>query len=527
MKILQIRFQNLNSLAGIWHIDFTDPSYGENSLFAITGPTGSGKSTLLDAVCLALYGRTPRLSRISKTSNEIMSRRTGICFAEVEFETVKGHFRCHWSQHRSRQQAGGDLQQPKHEIADAATSTILESRIRNVAIRVEEVTGMDFDRFTRSTLLAQGGFATFLQAAPDDRAPLLEQITGTEIYSRLSIKVHELRTEEQAKLQELKQTLAHINLLSSEEEQELHKIICDREQQSELHKRESAEIRKKLDWLNMLTELRNEIKKEQRQLQGIREEEKEYATELKQLPLGLAARELEPVYLEHEALVSKQRNDITEIKRLTADLDDFLRLQKIADKDYHEGEQKLKLTERERNSAQQLIKQVQELDLRLQTAKEQLHEHDNTLKTLSYKKTIGEDTLKTLRQKLELEENRKKKLHIFFKQQGSDEKLGEEFSALQMEINSILHLQDQCAVSSQTRKKCRTGDTEKKTDGDTASKRRNDPTKKSYRRRSDTPRPETEKQSAPPGKKCRNTATGPFLHANQRKGNRGSSPPFR
>ena len=185
MKILQVRFQNLNSLAGSWHIDFTDPAYGENSLFAITGPTGAGKSTLLDAICLALYGRTPRLSRISKRSNEIMTRQTGICFAEVEFETVKGHFRCHWSQHRSRQQPGGELQQPKHEIADAANATILESRIRNVATRVETVTGMDFDRFTRSTLLAQGGFAAFLQATPDKRAPILEQITGTDIYSRL------------------------------------------------------------------------------------------------------------------------------------------------------------------------------------------------------------------------------------------------------------------------------------------------------------------------------------------------------
>jgi ATPase involved in DNA repair len=52
---------------------------------------------------------------------------------------------------------------------------------------------MDFDRFTRSMLLAQGGFAAFLQAAPDDRAPILEQITGTEIYSRISIRVHERR----------------------------------------------------------------------------------------------------------------------------------------------------------------------------------------------------------------------------------------------------------------------------------------------------------------------------------------------
>ena len=160
-------FQNLNSLKGIWEIDFSSSAYAENSLFAIVGPTGAGKSTLLDALCLALYGATPRLGKITKSSNQIMSRHTGVCFAEVEFSTVKGRFRCHWYQHRSRLASHGELQQPKHEITDASSDTLLESQIRHVTSKVEEVTGMDFDRFTRSTLLAQGGFAAFLEASAD------------------------------------------------------------------------------------------------------------------------------------------------------------------------------------------------------------------------------------------------------------------------------------------------------------------------------------------------------------------------
>jgi exonuclease SbcC len=119
-----------------------------------------------------------------------MSRQTGECFAEVTFETQKGRFRCHWSQHRARKRPGGEFQAPKHEIADADSGKIIEAKIRDVAYRIEKVTGMDFDRFTRSMLLAQGGFAAFLQAVPDERAPILEQITGTEIYSRMSIRVH-------------------------------------------------------------------------------------------------------------------------------------------------------------------------------------------------------------------------------------------------------------------------------------------------------------------------------------------------
>jgi len=102
MRILQVRFKNLNSLVGEWQIDLMHPAFASDGIFAITGPTGAGKTTILDAICLALYGRTPRLNKVTKSGNEIMSRQTGECFAEVTFETQSGRFRCHWSQHRAR-----------------------------------------------------------------------------------------------------------------------------------------------------------------------------------------------------------------------------------------------------------------------------------------------------------------------------------------------------------------------------------------------------------------------------------------
>ena len=114
MRILSIRFANLNSLAGEWHINFADKDFLTSGIFAITGPTGSGKSTILDALCLALYGSTPRLGKISKSSNDIMTRGTGKCFAEVVFSTVHGEFRCRWSQNRAREKAEGALQQATH-----------------------------------------------------------------------------------------------------------------------------------------------------------------------------------------------------------------------------------------------------------------------------------------------------------------------------------------------------------------------------------------------------------------------------
>ncbi len=259
MKILHIRFQNLNSLSGTWEIDFTAAPYTANSIFAITGPTGAGKSTLLDALCLALYGMTPRLRKITKTSNQIMSRHTGVCFSEVTFQTVKGSFRCHWSQHRSRQRPGNELQQPKHEIANASTDMVLESHIRKVARKVEEVTGMDFERFTRSTLLAQGGFAAFLEATADKRSPILEQITGTEIYSQLSMKVHELRLIELKKLEDLEQALQLIDLLSPEAEEKLQTIITEKEQESSAVRKAITRHRINIGWLDNILLLKKNL----------------------------------------------------------------------------------------------------------------------------------------------------------------------------------------------------------------------------------------------------------------------------
>jgi len=216
MKILTLRFANLNSLQGEWQIDFTRPEYAADGVFAITGPTGSGKSTILDAICLALYGETPRLNKITVSSNEIMSRHAGECFAEVTFAAASGIFRCTWSQHRSRKKPGGALQPQKHEIADAATGAVIQSKVQETRQEVEARTGMDFDRFTRSMLLAQGDFAKFLQADADQRAPVLEQITGTEIYSVISMKVHERKRTEQERLQRLEIEAGGIRLLTPE-----------------------------------------------------------------------------------------------------------------------------------------------------------------------------------------------------------------------------------------------------------------------------------------------------------------------
>ncbi len=258
MRILQIRFKNLNSLAGEWFIDLTHPSYTSDGIFTITGPTGAGKTTILDAICLALYGCTPRLE-ISQKENGIMSRQTGECFAEVTFETPAGHYRCHWSHRRAYQKSDGNLQQARHEIANADTGEIIESGIQRTGSAIERLTGMNFDRFTRSMLLAQGRFDTFLKANANDRAPILEQITGTGIYSDISIRVHELARAENEKLNLLRAELGGITLLEPEQENTLQQELTTRQAEETALAGQIAETGQAIQWLTTVENLKREI----------------------------------------------------------------------------------------------------------------------------------------------------------------------------------------------------------------------------------------------------------------------------
>ncbi|ABE55785.1 SMC protein-like protein [Shewanella denitrificans OS217] len=217
MKILSLRFKNINSLKDEWKIDFTLSPFKENGLFAITGPTGSGKTTILDAICLALYHRTPRLSVISKSTNELMTRGTGSALAEVEFEVKGKAYRAFWSQRRSRDLADGNLQDAQVELAELESGVILASQIKQKTELVESITGLDFARFTRSMLLSQGDFAAFLNASANERAELLEELTGTEIYSLISERVHLEFGEQKHRLNLLKVQLDSVKLLSAEE----------------------------------------------------------------------------------------------------------------------------------------------------------------------------------------------------------------------------------------------------------------------------------------------------------------------
>ena len=365
MKILELRFKNLNSLYGEWLIDFADPEYVSNGIFALTGPTGAGKSTILDAICLALYGATPRLGKITKSGNEIMSRQTGECYAEVLFESQAGRFRCHWEQRRARKKAEGNLQDQEHQIADDATGKPIETKKSLVGAVIEEKTGMDFDRFTRSILLAQGGFDTFLKADAEQKSKILEQITGTEIYSEISRRVHERQRDEREKLNILNAETSGIVILEPEQEKEIQQDLEAKQKQETEIAGKSTETGKAITWLTTVENLKKEILSLTDEAAKLKTDTEAFKPERFKLEQATKAASLDGTYATLTSLRKQQADDQTSLKTDEAALPELETSANTQAETLKAAEQLTLKAKEELKTAAPLIQKIRSLDQKI------------------------------------------------------------------------------------------------------------------------------------------------------------------
>jgi exonuclease SbcC len=234
MKILAIRIKNLASLEGTTEIDFTGEPLCTAGIFAITGPTGAGKSTILDALCLALYAQTPRYNTSSDPNQSIQDisgntitqsdprkiLRDGAAegYAEVDFVGVDGNrYRAQWNVRRARNKADGALQSYQVACTNLDTNAAIQGTKTEVLTFVSQKVGLSFDQFTRAVLLAQGDFTAFLKAPNNEKADLLEKLTGTQVYSELSKHIYERHRTEKEELTLLTVQQEGISILKEDE----------------------------------------------------------------------------------------------------------------------------------------------------------------------------------------------------------------------------------------------------------------------------------------------------------------------
>ncbi|MCK2183818.1 AAA family ATPase [Halomonas getboli] len=225
MKILALRLANLASIPGPLELDFTAPPLDAAGLFAITGPTGAGKSTLLDALCLALYGGTPRLRQApgreaplpdvgdatlnTADPRTLLRRGTASGYAEVDFLGRDGRrYRARWAVRRAREKADGRLQAVDQSLRDLDDDRLLTNQKREFDRLLPECLGLTFEQFTRAVLLAQSEFAAFLKADDNERSDLLERLTGTTEYSAISMAAYRRSSDARKAVEKIEARLA-------------------------------------------------------------------------------------------------------------------------------------------------------------------------------------------------------------------------------------------------------------------------------------------------------------------------------
>lgn len=329
MKIISIKSLNINSLKGTTEINFAELTK-DSALFSITGPTGSGKSTILDIISCALYGRTSRL----KNPNDLMSRHSGEAYCEVEFEIRGKTYRSSWTQKRAHKKYDGAFQTAKMELTDLEEDKILPLKSREVPKKIEELSGLDFGRFTQSMLLAQGGFDAFLKADEKERSALLEKITGTQIYADISIAIFEKHRGFQQEIDSDQKILESIELLDpvvvKEKQKQLNENVAKKiETDEELKKLAVA-----LNWIQRLYELIKDSKRYEEEFKEATKLKKESNNSFLKLDLANRALNVFATFSSHTELQKSVSIDKTTSMKLTGELTSLDEEIKNKDKEY-------------------------------------------------------------------------------------------------------------------------------------------------------------------------------------------------
>lgn len=253
MKILRLRFKNVASLRGEWDIRFDAPPLSDTGLFAITGPNGSGKSSILDAVTLGLYGETVRLRN---PEMDITTWLEDESYSEVTFRVGDTVYRSRWWARKGPE----GLMGPEMSLSVVnGTENILEDRIIRVRSRLGDITGLDFKRFCRSVLLAQGQFAAFLNALENERADILEKIIGAEVTQELGEDLKKRAAAAQERLIQLKEQAAAFPPVDRERLRDLERDRDEVRAQWDETLRRIAELEEEKERLRALEQRRDEL----------------------------------------------------------------------------------------------------------------------------------------------------------------------------------------------------------------------------------------------------------------------------
>ena len=429
MRVKKIEFENLNSLKGKWSIDFTHPDYAKNhDIFVIYGPTGSGKTTILDAITLALYGRTPRLKAINNgvAGNEIMTRGTFSCRAKVYYSCRKGEFSSEFSQTRAK---SGKLQKTDFIITNLNTQEVVAQAGNSTTLEYEtsKIIQLDYDQFCRSIMLAQGEFNKFISGTPEERAAILEKLTGTERYRQIAVKVSD-------KFRDVKNAY----ILKKTEKEEKEKLIFSEEEENAAKKREAelsktcGELNQKIEELGVeisyfeqLEKFEEKFKKSEQEKLDLENKILLFKNDEERLRLAKKAKNCETGYVSLKTSRKILSDNENQVKILQKEIEDALENYKKAAEIEKQAGEMLSFAEKKFSDDQILWKKVRELDSKIASAKKNLSEAEKRKVEAEKNLRTGSENLKKLSDEIEILKKNLEENEVYPKSRAGDEKLPE------------------------------------------------------------------------------------------------------
>ena len=103
------------------------------------------------------------------------------------------------------------------EVKELDTEKEFQGTKKELLIQLVELVGLTYEQFTRTVLLAQNDFATFLKSKGAAKAELLEKLTGTGVYSRISQEVYARNKAAQEEVTLIQNRMNVIELMPEEE----------------------------------------------------------------------------------------------------------------------------------------------------------------------------------------------------------------------------------------------------------------------------------------------------------------------
>ncbi len=306
---------------------------------------------------------------------------------------------------------------------------------------------MDFERFTRSMLLAQGGFAAFLQVTPDKRAPILEQITGTEIYSRISRQVHERFSAESKKLELLQAELKGIQVLSEAQIAELNATLAGRQAREVEIKQSLDHFRTGLNWLGDIARIERELKSLEIKRKDYEERRTAFEPEAKRLERSLKALGLEGDYEKVSGQRNLQKTELAQFNEalLVEPERDKARTEALAFKQFLEA--KLNEVKAKQASEAEILRKVRELDARIGEQKNQLAEKDSAILEIGKHKEGFKTSLEAFQRDLDVCRSALKNVNEYLQQHAGDAGLVASLSAISRSFASLREIESKLTRS--------------------------------------------------------------------------------